>query len=139
MQGGDSGITSAEKNGALGDPRPALQGGIIVKNKNDLIKELAELPAQIEAAEERLIERHNAVQVAKEVLTNKEDQAILEGLIDGKNAEIRAAQMRQYTSEARKMVQDAENGVTKTRVQLTRLNNRMAALKAIAGLLKGAD
>ena len=107
--------------------------------KDDLMRELAELPTQIEAAEERLIVRHNAVQVAKEVLTNKEDQAILEGLIDGKNAEIRAAQMRQYTSEARKMVQDAENGVTKTRVQLTRLNNRMAALKAIAGLLKGAD
>lgn len=108
-------------------------------DKQVIIEQLAELPQQIGEAENLLIERHNAVQSAKEALIAKEDELILAGSIDGKNAEIRAAQMRQFTLAERKRLQDAENAVTKARVGLACLNNRMSTLKAIAGLLKGAE
>jgi hypothetical protein len=101
--------------------------------------QLSELPKQIEDAEYRVIEHYSNVQTAKENLTFKEDELMLSGVIDDKNAETRAAQMRENTTKERQELQLAENTLSKKRVALNRLNNRLAVCKAIAGMLGKGD
>ena len=107
--------------------------------KIELIDKLASLPEQIELAEKEVIKSVQAIQGAKERLTFVEDQLLVSGAIDGKNAETRAAQLRAHTLQQRADIQDAENKASGTRVALNRLNNELAICRAIAGMLKGAE
>lgn len=104
-------------------------------NKQDMAKRIMELPKEIAEAEDAVIEANRQVVLAKEILQQKEDDLLLGNMIDGKNAEIRAAQMRQQTEHERLNLSNAElhlkNGVTR----LGRLRDEFKALRAVAGLL----
>jgi len=70
-------------------------------NKQDLIVALADLPGAINFAEVTILEAQANVTKAKEALSTKEADLYSENKIDGKNAEIRAAQLRQLTTQDR--------------------------------------
>ena len=107
--------------------------------KIDLIDKLVSLPDLIEEQEKASISASQQVQKSKGKLTEVEDVLLLGGVIDGKNAEIRAAQMRENTTSERETVQNAERVLTIEQVKINRLNNELAVYKAIAGMLKGAE
>lgn len=107
--------------------------------KKELIDMLALLPATIAEQEKSLIEAYVAAQTCKKELTEAEDDLFLRGVIDGKNAEIRAAQLRANTADKRADLQKAENKISVERAILDGLNNQLAAYIAIAGMLKGAE
>jgi hypothetical protein len=107
--------------------------------KMDLIDKLASLPELIEAQGRVVINAYQQVQKSKKGLTESEDILLLSGVIDGKNAEIRAAQMRENTVSEREAAQNAERQLSIEQVKLNRLNNELAVYRAIAGMLKGAE
>ena len=107
--------------------------------KLDLINKLVSLPDLIEEQEKVVIAAYQQVQKSKKGLTESEDILLLSGVIDGKNAEIRAAQMRENTVSEREAAQNAERQLSIEQVKLNRLNNELAVYKAIAGMLKGAE
>ena len=108
-------------------------------NKQDIINRLIDLPHEIEAAEKEVIKTANKAREAKETLTAKEDMLLVNGLIDGKNAETRAAQLRAQTTVERQAVQHAENELSVTRAYLNKLLNTQANHRAIAGLLREVE
>ncbi len=103
--------------------------------KNDVIKRLRELPGEIQAQENALLEAVQYQEAYAESLSNTEAGLLLSGIIDGKNAEIRAAQMKDKTAEERAKVKEAENLVANARIGLNALLNELKALQAIARLL----
>jgi len=107
--------------------------------KLDIINKLASLPDLIEEQEKVVIAAYQQVQESKSILTEAEDVLFLSGQIDGKNAEIRAAQMRENTTSERETVQNAERVLTIEQVKINRLNNELAICRAIAWMLKGAE
>ena len=104
-------------------------------DKATIIQRLMELPNEIEAAENEVIEMYEKVSRAKDDLAGKESVLLLSGKIDGKNAEIRSAQMRELNAAERQAVDDAENALSGARAYLTKLQNTFRALQAIAQLL----
>jgi hypothetical protein len=113
-------------------------------DKSNIITRLLALPAEIGAAETYVIEMNEALSQAKDALQFKKDELYLgiyesEGMkIDGKNAEIREAQMRQYTVPEQRAVQLAESASFRSKFDLNKLLNEMKALQSIADLLRGA-
>lgn len=107
--------------------------------KNELINKLYNLPKLIEEAENKVIASNEMVLHAKALVLSIEDRLLLEGAIDGKNAEARAAQMREKTFTERRNIQPCENQLSIDRACLNRLNNELAVCKAIAGILKGVE
>ncbi len=116
-------------------------------NKNDIIFRLQVLPEEIELREEQLITSRADLIVAKDNLQHKEDGLWLGVLvdnngstivIDGKNAEIRSAQMRQHTYKEQKAVSDLELQIMRNTHQVTKLYNELKSLQSIVDLLKGA-
>ena len=107
--------------------------------KTDLMAQLQALPDEIYNAEIKVLEAQKGVTQAKEFLAAKEADLYAEGLIDGKNAEIRNAQLRQLTAEERSGVALAENRLAQCRINLSCLQNQFSACKAIAGMFKGAE
>lgn len=107
--------------------------------KLDLINKLVSLPDLIEEQEKVVIAAYQQVQKSKKGLTESEDILLLSGVIDGKNAEIRAAQMRENTASEREAAQIIEKALAIEQVKLNRFNNELAAYKAIAGMLRGAE
>lgn len=108
-------------------------------DKQEIINQLLELPRKIHQTELLLNQVYYEVQVKKDNLTAKEDQVLLSGVIDGKNAETRQAQLRSLTVEERQAVQQAENQINKVKAELNRLLNTQANLRAIAKLLVGGE
>ncbi len=113
-------------------------------NKQNIVNRLLALPTEIASAESNLIELHNDLLKAQNVLQHVKDGLYI-GIwedqgkkIDGKNAEIREAQMRQYTTIEQNDVTRANEMVIRQRHEVTRLQNEMLAIRAIVELLKGA-
>ena len=104
-------------------------------DKTTIIQRLLELPNEIEAAENEVIEMCEKVSKAKDDLTGKESVLLLSGKIDGKNAEIRSAQLRELALQERQAVNDAENALSGARAYLTKLQNTFRALQTITQLL----
>lgn len=104
-------------------------------NKQDMAKRILELPKEIAAAEDAVIEANRQVVLAKEILQQKEDDLLLGNMIDGKNAEIRAAQMRQHTEHERQNLANAELYLKNDTTRLGRLRDEFKALRAVVGLL----
>ena len=105
--------------------------------KIELIERLYELPKLIEDAENAVINAHGQVQDSKSILSEVEDVLLLSGSIDGKNVEIRNAQLRAQTSNERQAIQKVENELSVARIALNRLNNEQANCRAIAEMLEG--
>ncbi|MFB9273425.1 hypothetical protein [Cohnella cellulosilytica] len=109
----------------------------MIISKEDLILQLMELPKQIAAAEDKVLQAQDKVLEAKDILQLKEDSLWLNGSIDGKNAEIRSAQMRSFTELQRIEVSDAERELKLAAVRLQQLRDRFRALRSVVDLLKG--
>ncbi len=107
-------------------------------DKQFIIDRLIALPTEIATAEEAVLQASGRVVTAKESLQAKEDSLLLGNVLDGKNAETRAAQARQYTQTEREMLNDAELMVKNASARLNRLRDEFKALRAVADLLKGA-
>lgn len=108
-------------------------------DKNAIITRLLELPGEIKDAEDKVIEAVDILQGQKSKLTEKQDTLLLSGSIDGKNAEIRNAQLRAQTTDEQFSVRQAENALSVEKATLNSLLNEQGNLRAIAGLLKGAE
>ena len=107
--------------------------------KFELIEKLSTLPELIAEQERAVINANLQVLASKSILTEAEDVLILSGAIDGKTAETRNAQLRAKTVSEREGLQKAENEVSIRRAKLSFLTNELAAYRAIAGMLKGAE
>jgi hypothetical protein len=107
-------------------------------DKQQIMDRLLALPEEIGAIEEQVLEANLHVLGAKVALQAKEDMLLLGNSIDGKNAEIRAAQMRQQTENERGLLDDAELILKNNVARLGRLRDEFKALQAVASLLKGA-
>ncbi|MOA45464.1 hypothetical protein D3C78_1678640 [compost metagenome] len=103
----------------------------------DIISRLLVLPKEIAIAEDAVLEANNQLVQVKEVLQQKEDDVLLGNLIDGKNAEIRAAQMRQHTELERENLSESELKLKNAAVRLSKLKDELRALQAAASLLQG--
>ena len=108
-------------------------------NKHDLIVALADLPGAINLAEITIIEAQANVTKAKETLSAKEADLYTENKIDGKNAEIRAAQLRQFTTQERNDIAKVENILSLARIQYNLLQNHFSAYRAIAAMMKAGE
>jgi hypothetical protein len=112
--------------------------------KSTIIQRLLELPAAIAVAERKVITVQFQLMSAKADLQNKEDGLLLGSfeeqgwVIDGKNAEIRQAQMRHFTEVEQDRVSAAEDSVTMAKHDLSILYNELKALQAVADLMRGA-
>lgn len=113
-------------------------------NKQLIVDRLLALPTEIVAAELLLINLQNNLLEAQNTLQHLKDGLYIgvwedQGKkIDGKNAEIREAQMRQYTTLEQNGVNRATELVNRQRFEVTRLQNELTALRAVVDLLKGA-
>ncbi|GIQ67413.1 hypothetical protein DUZ99_02230 [Xylanibacillus composti] len=105
-------------------------------NKQQIMNRLLELPAEIANAEEDVLQANGKLILAKDMLQQKEDSLLLGNVIDGKNAEIRAAQMRQNTQNEREALADAELILKNATARLGRLRDEFKALRAVVDLLK---
>jgi hypothetical protein len=103
--------------------------------KADLIERLLLLPQVIATAEREVLEAERAVRRAEWALQAAEDEALLEGRIDGKNAETRAAQLRCHTAIPRYNVENAAAELAEKKITLGLLRNQMASLKSIARVM----
>ncbi len=106
-------------------------------NKIKLAERLLELPKLIDIAENDVFAATKALEDAKANLQEQQDGLLTSGAIDGKNAEIRAAQMREETRVELFAVANAEVGVREETRQLNFLNNELKALRSVAHLLGG--
>ncbi len=104
--------------------------------KNMCVMVLQDLPEAIEEAENELVEVNAELFSAKDLLADKEAELLVNGKIDGKNAEIRAAQMRGATKQEREAVTLFESDVARAKVKLNVVLNKFKAYLAIAGLLR---
>jgi hypothetical protein len=104
--------------------------------KQELVQRLLELPAQIEKAEEAVLQAHARLIDAKDMLQQKEDDLLLGNTIDGKNAETRAAQVRKYTAHERETLADAELNLKNAASRLERYHVQLKAFRAVADLIR---
>lgn len=105
--------------------------------KQDIVSRLLGLPGEIAAAEDAVLGANGFLVQAKEALQRKEDSLLLGNEIDGKNAEIRAAQMRAFTELEREDLSEAELQLKNATTRLGRLRDEFRALQAVANLLQG--
>jgi hypothetical protein len=108
-------------------------------NKQDLTSKLSTLPGEIETQEQAVISAYEQVQESKSILTEAEDVLQLSGTIDGKNAEIRQAQLRAKTAGEREGLQKAESNLSREKAKLNLLINELTAYRAIAAMLKAGE
>ncbi|OAB34156.1 hypothetical protein [Paenibacillus glacialis] len=105
-------------------------------NKQEIVNRLLSLPAEIATAEEVVLQANATLVSAKELLQQKEDDLLLGNMIDGKNAEIRSAQMRLNTLNEREGLTDAEMELKNAVTRLGRSRDEFRALQAVTSLLK---
>lgn len=108
-------------------------------DKQYIINRLMALPLEIATAEAEVINAQARVQVAKDSLATTEAELLISGKIDGKNAEQRAAQLRQETEAERAVVATTENDMAQLRAQLSRLQNEFRAMRSVARLLSSEE
>lgn len=105
-------------------------------SKQEIANRLMALPEEIFTIESALIGVNETILNAKNTLAAMEAALLTSGKIDGKNAEQRAAQLKQLTEDERNAVIAAESELPKVRAALTKLQNEFAALKAVAGMMR---
>lgn len=101
----------------------------------NIVARLLDLPMLIEGAEEVVLQANMSLIDAKTMLQEKEDGLLLGGIIDGKNAEIRAAQVREYTKNEREALTDAEMNLKNAVTRLGKFRDEFKALQAVSALL----
>lgn len=106
-----------------------------------LMSELSVLKLSISDAEEAVFIAYNDLRVAKQRLQAREDDILLdraEGVkIDGKNAEIRAAQIREATFSQREGVLAQEQDLEASKLALAGYQTELRINLALVELVKG--
>jgi len=114
-------------------------------DKQELIERLSELPAKIEIYEKDVVCSQRTILEAKNQLADKEAELLLakdedgKPVINGKNAEIRNAQLRQMTKDIRDKIAKTESSLMWEKAVLNRAINDFKALRTIARLMGGND
>jgi hypothetical protein len=106
-----------------------------------LIKRLFELPAEIQAAGEALLQATEALEVAKDALQHEESLLLNETTpegekrITGTNEALRRAQLAILTAPQRERVAAKRGRAERLKLTLTRAQNDFSAARAVARLL----
>jgi hypothetical protein len=109
-------------------------------DREKIIARLLELPSAIAAAEMKIVALEAQKRKALETLLKKEDDFWLNPPSNlGKNAEIRAAQLRAYTYGEQSYCEGFEWHIKEARIVLTVLQNELSALKAVARIIGGQE
>ncbi len=103
----------------------------------DIVQELIDIPEEIKEAQEHVLDKSETLERVKAALKDREAELLLNGQIDGKNAEQRAAQMREKTKDLLGQVNKLEAELAKAKMELDHACNRFKALRAIARILGG--
>jgi hypothetical protein len=104
--------------------------------RQSLIERLDRLPAAIAEVELTLLAAEEARQEAQALLQVQEDRLLLYGeQINGRNAEVRAVQLRAETAEEQVIVEEAGRRLARLRVAWHERQAEHASLRAIARLL----
>jgi hypothetical protein len=78
---------------------------------------------------------HGAEAAATIELQEREDELLTAGAIEGKNAELRAAQLREATRSVREVLEEREEVVARLKIGLHHLQAEHSSLRAIARLM----
>lgn len=105
--------------------------------REQLIADLMALKTELTNSYQEVYEATLAVAEAKDNLQVQEDQLLITGAIDGKNAEARAAQMRKQTIMERQELADAENSLESAKSVLRSFQARLQIDLALVELVKG--
>lgn len=100
---------------------------------------LLALPLLIADAEVQLLAAECNRRRADAALQEAEDRLLLAGGIDGKNAETRAAQLREGTHEERITVEMETDRTARLKARLHALQTEHSSLRSVARLLAGAE
>ena len=106
-----------------------------------VVRDLLAILDMLVQAEDWLVKAQVAYDRAREALADAE-AALLgrgEAQIDGKNAEIRAAQMREATAAGRRAVREASEELVLARSQVEVRRQELSTHRAIARLLAGEE
>jgi len=103
----------------------------------NLIDDLKDLKISIPAANEQVYMSARDLVAAKDELRIEEGRLIASGVIDGKNAEIRAAQMYGCTVVERQNVAEAEDFLEHSKLTLSNLQTELRINLALVELVKG--
>jgi DNA repair protein RadC len=106
-------------------------------DRQTVINQLLAKPQTIHFAETELIKAQEATQKAQYTLDDREAELLQGTLIDGKNAEIRKAQLKDHTMTERAAVIGAVRKEALARAELAVAHNEFAALRAVSRLLAG--
>lgn len=105
--------------------------------REQLIADLMALKQSIVAANSEVYMAARELTSAKDELRIQENSLIRGGIIDGKNAEIRAAQMYEHTVIERQNVAEAEDYLEDQKVTLGNLQTELRINLALVELVKG--
>jgi hypothetical protein len=100
------------------------------------IERLLVLPGAAAVAELELLALEAEKQAAAAALQDREDELILTGQIDGKNAEVRAAQMRAVTITERHRLEEISRRIARQKVSIHHLQAEHASLRSVARILE---
>ena len=105
-------------------------------DRQQVIDRLLKLPQEIEETEVALLDAQVGALAAKETVADREAELLVSGVIDGKNAETRSAQVRAATEAERLAAREAENAVSRCGIRFTALCNEFKALISAAALIR---
>ncbi len=103
--------------------------------RGELIEELLKTPERIFAAEATLLNSEQVHRQAKEALADREASLLIEGTIDGKNAELRQARLREATESLRAHVEETRAPVEFLRLAAEKEQQQLQVLRSVARLL----
>ena len=103
--------------------------------REQLFLQLQELPDQLRQVERNLFELRNREILAQDALDAREAQLLLQdhSPVNGKNAEIREAQLHVYTHDERFNLREANQRVREVEVERNHLRNKIETLKVLCG------
>jgi len=107
--------------------------------RETLTDRLLSLPDALQAAEADLLVAEAARRRAESELQDAEDTLILTGNADGRNAEVRAAQLRSCTLLEREALAETVERCARLRARLHALQAEHASLRACARLMSGGE
>jgi hypothetical protein len=100
-----------------------------------LITRLAQLPAEIAAAEAKAYDAAQAAAYHKQQLKLKEAQLLTSGQIEGKNAEERGANLLLKTQAEAAVLEEKDDTAGLRRLEWNALQTELSCLRSIARLL----
>jgi hypothetical protein len=104
--------------------------------REELLDRLASLPAELEAAEEELLQANRHLEEARNSLAERRACLLLDAdAVNGRNEQQREAQLFDLTREERHGVAVAEASHAEAKMRLNRLQHEFAAARSCARLI----